>query len=78
MYINETTQCSHTYTYMYTHTHGGGTGISRSEYYSSSPVLGFSHYVIGHTSLCSICLRLVISRHTDWNISWILSLSAAV
>lgn len=60
------------------HTHTEEERMSRSENYSSSPVLGFSHYVIGHTSLCSICLRLVISRHTDWNISWILSLSAAV
>lgn len=60
------------------HTHTEEERMSRSEYYSSSPVLGFSHYVIGHTSLCSICLRLVISRHIDWKISWILSLSAAV
>lgn len=43
-----------------------------------SPDLGFSHYVNGHTVLCSICLRLVISRHIDWAISWTLSLSAAV
>lgn len=60
------------------HTHTEEERMSRYEYYSSSPVLGFSHYVIGHTALCSICLRMVISRHTDWNISWILSLSAAV
>lgn len=74
MYINETTQ--HTYTYMYTHTRRReGCPVSDN---IPSPVLGFSHYVNGHSVPCSICLRLVISRHIDWAISWTLSLSAAV
>lgn len=60
MYINETTQCSHTYTYMYTHTHteeGRGCPVP-----NTIPRLQFLDLVIT-SSDTRRCVRSVL----DWS-----------